>query len=296
MNKNIVIYRYHNNFELVYQRLKLIKLYDPEIKIYGIYGGNKDAFQEATNTLAEFLENNFIIPIEDGRWKWLHADLTYKLWYSQIGKHIDFDFAFILEWDLLIMGSLTDIYPPLEADTLYCTGLIPIEKIKRFWFWTDVNNKPLIDSFVDKTQNLFKKKIIPYASLGPGLCAPKSFFEGLLNLEIFEAYITDEVKIPIWAQIIGLKIKNNNFYNKWFSYFEMKYFNANVLNISDKVVSKEMTKKNGRHAFHPYREGTSAEELYSLYLSSKPQKCSKVKDVNVIHPSTYRIHCKLLKM
>ena len=296
----IVIYRYHNNFELVYQRVKLLKMIDPGIRVYGIFGGNSEDFPVATKALNGILDDNYLIKVEDARWKWLHADITYEMWFNDVGKFINFNNAYILEWDLLFLGKLENIYPPLDNNTVYCTGLIPLEKVSKYWYWSDKQNKPKVQEFFNKIRNHYKREFIEYATLGPGLCAPRSFFEGLLDLDLFEADITDEVKIPVWSQLMGLELKSNNFYTKWFSYFEMRYFNANVTNISTKTIERELLKKHGKRVFHPYRENLPAENLFEMYQNAEKKDTIhnnvKIKPVSVIHPITYKVHCKLLKM
>jgi len=300
MNDSIVIYRYHDNFELVNQRIRLIKMIDPGIRVYGIYGGKSEAYGKACKSLNEVLDGNYLVRSEDPRWKWLHADITYKMWYREVGKYIDFNFVYVLEWDLLILEKLQHIYPLPSDDTVYFTGLIPIEKVSKFWYWNDKQNKPKVTEFFKKVRMHYKTEFEEYATLGPGLFAPRLFFEGLLELDLFEADVTDEVKIPVWSQLLGLQLKSNNFYTKWFSYFEMRYFNANVANIKTQTIRKEMSKKHGRRVFHPYRENLQAEVLFELYHNAKEKFGivinNKIKHVNVIHPLTYKIHCKLLKL
>ncbi len=297
-NNEIVIYRYHKDFDLVRERLKLIKYFDPEIRIYGIFGGNSSNFDEATKSLDNLIENNYLVKSEDGNWKWLHADITYKMWFEDYGQNIDFDRAYVLEWDLLIVGSLRNIYTNQESNTIYCSGLISIDRVKKFWYWTNDQNLPKISSFFQKVKDTFNTSFVQYAMLGPGLSAPRKFFEGLKTLNLFEAEVTDEVKVPVWAQLLGLKLKNNHFYNRWFSYFEMRYFNANVGTIRPKVVLKQLKKINGRRVFHPFRENLSAQSLIEWYEKAPQNGISSfykrpARPAVVIFPFTYKFHCKL---
>ena len=296
MNKPIVLYRYHNNFQLVKERIKLIKLLDPGIEVYGIFGGKKDDYPEASNVLEKELANNYLIPVEDGTWKWLHADLTYKYWFNDVGCNIDFDYVYVLEWDLLIMDHLKSIFAYANKNRVIFTGLIPIEKIARFWFWTDKNNQPKIEAFYNKVEKKFNLPFNKYACLGPGLAAPRKLFEGLVKLDLFESFISDEIKLPVWSQILGLEVVSNNFYKKWFSYYSMRFFNANVANIPIETVEKQMQKKNGQRAFHPFREDIKAEQLFDIFNKRTKKSKSPTKPYNTksINPLSYKIHCKLM--
>src|SRR6056297_3258831 len=96
--KEIILFRYHNNFQLIAKRLDFIKKMEPDKPIYGIYGGKKSQYNQASRYLDNYFEDNYLVPVEDSRWKWLHADIIYKMWYEQVGNNINFEYAYILEW------------------------------------------------------------------------------------------------------------------------------------------------------------------------------------------------------
>jgi len=299
--KEIILYRYHNHPELVRSRLKLIQRMEPDKPIYGIFGGKATDYHQACHYLKDLLEDNYLIPVSDPRWKWLHADITYKMWFREVGQYIGFDRAYILEWDLLMLEQLNNLYPNTEANKVVCTGLIPLEKVSKFWYWTNAQNRPKVESFYNKVSRHYNQSFVRYASLGPGLCVPKAFFEGLNQLTLIEADISDEIKIPVWSQIMGLKPVSNDFYKKWFSFFSMRFFNANVANIQMKTIRREMQKQKGRRVFHPFRDSTDSETLYQIYRDSKKDighytsgSMNHVKSVR--HPLAYKMHCKLVKM
>ncbi len=300
MDQDIILFRYHHNIDLVKNRLQLLKMMEPDKPIFGIYGGKHSDFKEAADVLNGWLENNFLIPVDDGKWKWLHGDITFKMWYQKVGKHIRFEDAYIVEWDLLILEALYNLYPTTNQNRIFCTGLIPLEKVSNFWYWMNEKNKPKVEAFFKQVQDYYKTPFIRYASLGPGLCAPRSFFEGLLDLRLFEADISDELKIPVWSQIMGLTPMANDFYKKWFSFFEMRCFNANMRNIRYRTIARELNKKNGRRVFHPFGEAVEPNKLYRLYKnSSYTRDAASMKygeEVKTIHPAFYKLHCKLFDL
>jgi hypothetical protein len=298
MQNDIILFRYHDNPKLIRQRLLYLRNIEPEIPIFGIYGGDRSGFDKATRMLGDLLTDNYLIPVNDKRWKWLHADITYKLWYDHVGKHLNFRYAYIIEWDLLMIGRMKHLYASATNQNIVCTGLIPLEKVEDFWYWTNSQNKPKVESFYKQVSQYYRKPFIKYASLGPGLCAPKSFFEGLIEMKLFEADISDEIKIPVWSQLMDIKPIPNDFYKKWFSYFEMQYFNTNIREIPVKTIIRESKKQNGRRVFHPFRDNTPAGELLKIYHSrnqptKKASKDSWIK-IKTIHPLLYKVHCKML--
>lgn len=297
-NHPIIIYRFHNNFTTVANRLKLIKKIDPDIPIYGIFGGEKMDYKDAKKSLDTYMEDIFLIPVENNRWKWLHADITYQMWYKSVGRNVTFDMAYVMEWDLLILEKLKDVFPHANDQTAIFTGLIALEKVEKHWYWMKKENRAKVESFYEKVSQYYSLRFTRYACLGPGLCAPRNFFEGLQELKLFEADISDEIKLPVWSQIMGIKPVSNNFYMKWFSFFEMQYFNANVADIELESIVRQLNKKNGRRVFHPFRINNTADILFQQYnksiIKNGEYSISPPFNVKSIPPLTYRFHCKLM--
>jgi len=295
--KFIIIYRYHKDFELVLERVNLIKYIDPDISVYGIYGGASEKFTEANKKLKSVFEDNYLIKVEDGNWKWLHADITYQMWYNDVGKAIDFDYVAVLEWDLLLMETIQNLFPSPQNDTLLMSGIIPMEKVSKFWFWSRPENQKKYQTFKDKVEKHYKVEIKDYAMLGPGLFMPRAFLDCLGESKLFEAEVTDELKMPVWAQVFGFKFESNHFYRNWFSFFEQHFFNANIVDIRHSTVLKQLDKRNGRRAFHPYREKTKAVELSKIYDESVRKYGHLINQITYpvksIHPALYKLHCKL---
>ncbi len=295
--KFIILYRYHKDFDLVLQRIKLIKLIDPEIRLFGIFGGEYSKFKEAEDYFSDYFENNYLIKVEDGKWKWLHADITYQMWYNDVGKGIDFDFVAVMEWDLLYMEKIENLFPNIKENEIHVSGLIPLKKISKCWFWANSENYKKYLVFKGQVEKLHHKVPSEYAILGPGLCMPKSFLNDLSRIKLVDAYITDELKIPIWSQLLGYNLVSNNFYRNWFSFFEQKYFNANTINIDLKTIEKQLLKNNGRRAFHPFREKIESQTLYSKYSSALKRNGNTINNkrykVKTICRYFYSLHCKM---
>jgi hypothetical protein len=295
--KKIIIYRYHGHFELNRHRIRLLKKVEPGIPVYGIYGGEAGFFQQANRKLGALLHDNYCLKVGDRYWKWLHADLTYKMWYRDVGRYVHFDRAYVVEWDLVIFRKLHSLFPQAHNGNILCTGLIPLEKVSRYWYWMNTTNRARVEDFFNRVHKYYNRPFVKYASLGPGLSAPKSFFDGLTRLKIFEADITDEIKIPVWSQLLGLKPESNDLYRKWFSYHEMRFFNANITPIRLRTIGRELKKKNGRRAFHPFVEPETYETLAAMHEKmANPHGPEKPRQpVGIVSPYMYKINCRLME-
>jgi hypothetical protein len=251
----------------------------------------------ASKILRPVFEDNYRIKAKDSLWKWLHADITYQMWYNDVGKTLDFDHAAVLEWDLLFMEKLENLFPDLNENELRVSGIIPLKKVEKYWYWSRSENMKKYMTFKEKVQSYYNISLQDYAMLGPGLCMTRNFMESLGDALLFEAEISDELKIPIWAQVFEHNLVSNNFYRKWFSFFEQHFFNANIADINLGTVAKEMSKVKGRRAFHPFRENTSAAELGAIYDNSTKKYGNTINNlrhpVRTIKPYLYKLHCKL---
>lgn len=100
----------------------------------------------------------------------------------------------------------------------------------------------------------------PYGSLGPGFCFPKSFIDKFSKLRIPE-YVHDELRLPLYGQILGFLFKDTGFYRKGFDKNEYNCFNCighNKHKILITTIINELNKPRGRRVFHPYYISSSS--------------------------------------
>jgi hypothetical protein len=253
MEKTIIIFRFHQYPDICFNRLELLKYYNPHIPIYGIYGGNMDELLKHGDILGEYLCNIYTIRDRSDDHRWRQFDFTLLDWYREFGKNIDFDMAYVSEWDLLMFGSIEDLFSHINNGDVGLTALIPLSQIENRWYWTTTEPyKSEWERLLDFAVNAYQFTSTPYASLGPGLCFPKSFL-GEYD-ELYMPYLChDEMRTPLAAQILGYPIKDTGFFRNWFDPQEWKYFNCDNQPINMQTIRNELV-SNGRKAFHPFRE------------------------------------------
>lgn len=252
--KKIILYRYHENLEFCIDRLAFIRGLNPGVPVYGLYGGpDKDCKRFAT-ALSSFLDDNYCIRNKSGFWKWGNSDLAFRLWYQDFGYQLDFDSVVVLEWDLILFEPIEKLYAHIQPGQVGMTGLTPLSKVEKKWFWTrDPEQRQKWLQLLDYVSRHHHYDQAPYASLCPGVIMPKAFLEAYNTIEIPEL-AHDELRLPLFAQVLGFELADLGFFKKWFSAREWRRFNCNNLPISDQIISKELSKDDGRRAFHPYRE------------------------------------------
>lgn len=269
--KRIILFRYHGDFEKQIQRLELIRKFNPSIPVYGLYGGEAKYHARASSLLGDYLEHNYLIQDYPTEFKWMHADYVYKDWHRDIGKHLDFDMLHVVEWDLLLLDSIDNLYAHIPHNALGCTGLVELEKIEKRWYWAkNAFRRSELARFVEGVREKYHITPRLYGMLGPGVCLPRSFLDRFIELEHPLHEINEELRIPIWAQILDHPLVNTGFRRDWFSRKEIHAFNAYEGDVKERVIRKAMRRKSGRRAFHPYRSSFDPQQLYQLSLEKQP--------------------------
>ena len=264
--KRIAVFRYHKEFEIVKERVKLFKLINPGILLYGIYGGERNKYDESNRILGKLFESNYFLDNNDVWWKWFHGDIIYQLWHRDVGQYLRFDVAHIIEWDLLLLDTIENLYGNIDKEALGCTGLVPLKQIEAEWYWIrNMERREEYKKFINYVTENFSVNVDGYGMLGPGISLPRSFLDRLLKIKMVSINTSDELKLPVWAQITGNQLQDNGFYKKWFSKKEKKFFNANEADIKLKTIRRQLKKNNGRRAFHPFRKHFDVGELFQMY-------------------------------
>lgn len=249
--KSIIIFRFHNYPRICLNRLKLLRFFNPEIPIYGIYGGDRSEVYKYLNVLGRYLTDIYVIPEELSGMRWCNFETVLTYWFNKTGKYINFDRAYVIEWDLLLLDKLENIYRHIGMNEVGLTGLIPISEIENKWYWAcEEPQKTKLKHLLSFLRNSHGYTSSPFASLGPGLCFPKSYLEEYSKLKI-PTICHEEIYFPLFAQLLNYPLKNTGFFNGWADEKAKEYFNCDRNYISNESILREYH-QNNRKVFHPY--------------------------------------------
>lgn len=253
--KRIILFVFHRNFIVCKNHLDLLKKFNPEIKIYGLFGGSKKDLGKVRKIFdRKYLEKIYLIPNQDAKWKWQNGDLALIDWFKEVGNSIDFEMLHLVQWDLLMFDSIDKIYSKIPKNGIGLTGLVPLKKVEQKWDWTSEEpDKSEWNDLLNYAKKNFDYKKEPFASLGPGTCLPKKFLSEYSKIHVPEL-VHDELRIPLFGQIFGFKLYDTGFYRSWFNSQEEKIFNCIPKDIKLGKIKEELAKKYGRKVFHPYRK------------------------------------------
>jgi len=251
--KRLILFRFHKDPVVSKNRLELLKAFNPGTDILGLYGGEERDFQNITNPLSQYLSHVYCISGKNAEWKWKYSDLAIKLWYEGYGHRLSFDMLHIIEWDLLLFSSISQLYGHIPKNGVGFTALTPLENVQSRWYWTSQEpQRSEWSELLELVGQKFQYYQKPYASLGPGTCLPREFLEKYASIDIPQL-CNDELRFPLLAQILGFRLYDTGFYRKWFDEEEMKVFNCEDQEIKTSVIREELSKPSGRRIFHPYK-------------------------------------------
>ncbi|MDR1169521.1 MAG: hypothetical protein LBK97_01640 [Prevotellaceae bacterium] len=70
MKKDIIIFRFDKKPVICLNRLQILKFYNPDVPVYGIYGGDESELSEFKYVLNSYCEDIYTVKNRSGEWKW----------------------------------------------------------------------------------------------------------------------------------------------------------------------------------------------------------------------------------
>lgn len=252
MLKLAVLFWFYKDLDVCKNRLQLIKKYNPNLKIYGLFGGKKGDSENFKEELKEYLDDFYFSPFEDEHFKWINGDLVLLDWYEKRGKVMDWDSVVIVQWDMLVFDSFAKQFPNFRKNQIFLSGLRPLEKyIESRWDWT--KDKKERKNYI----NFLKYLKSDFNYSGDLLCClfileifPKIYFERYSKVKDKKIGML-EYKTPIYAKIFGIPFYEKDMGVWWFGK-KQKPLNAVPKEVSENYIVEELKRPNGWRIFHPY--------------------------------------------
>jgi hypothetical protein len=261
--KLAILFWFYKEPQICKNHLELIRRYNAITPIYVLYGGELEDADKYKLILGEYLDDFYVFTQnKSSSWKWHLGDLLITDWYSQRGKDLLWDTIIIIQWDMLIFGSVHELFSMLKKDSILLSGLVPIKKIENRWTWTSTSIAPEIREQYLNFLNYVKQKY-SYAQEPLGcvfivVCFPRSFLEKYASVEQPELGFL-EYRVPIYAQIFETPFCVDHPFQIAGSGDSTTSKNEETLNakrfdISLITIFKHLIDRNGARVFHPYRK------------------------------------------
>jgi hypothetical protein len=249
-----ILFWFYKEPEVCENRLQLLKKHNPDLKIFGLYGGVTDQAEEYKNKLGKYLDDFYTFTTTaDEDWKWIHGDLMILDWYDKRGRNLAWDSIAVVQWDMLIFDSLAKQFSGIKEGEVFLSGTRYIdEELENKWDWVKRGSKDGENylAFLDYVKEKYAYSGKPLASLFIFEILPKVFFEKYLAVENKEIGML-EYKVPIYSQIFGTPFYEKELGTKWYG-VEASPLNAIPEEISDAYIKDQLSQKVGWRIFHPY--------------------------------------------
>jgi hypothetical protein len=253
MTRRLVVLRFDRNPLVCRERVALLRRFNPQVPIAGLYGGAWGWRGAAFRGLGEpviGLDSLFFSP-HPGRWNWQHGDLALAAWFRDVGHRFDFDVVHFVEWDLLLVASLGELYGHVPENAVGLTAYTPLSDISEDWDWA---NRPHLSEGTNALFAAARQKWgyqgVPFACFGVGPCLPRQFLEDFVAAQPPE-FGHDELRLPLFAQLLGYEVVDTGFRSSWRSIADDRLFNASGIPIDHVCIEEELRRPDGRRAFHP---------------------------------------------
>jgi hypothetical protein len=247
------LFRYHEGATVCANRLELFRHFNPGVPIHGIYGGPEDEFPGVRRALAGLLDTSYCIRGRSAEWKWKNFDFVLADWYRNLGARLRFDQFYLFEWDFVQLGSIDHLYGHIALGQVGLTGLVPLRKVERKWYWTqNARRRAEWLTLLRYVRERHGYAGSPLGAYCPGLTGPATFLERIAGAP-FPDLVHDELRLPLYAQIFGFDTRDTGFLRKWFSRREARFFNCEKQEIEPGTVMEQLRKRRGRRTFHPVK-------------------------------------------
>lgn len=242
--RRAILFRYHDYLAVCANRVALLRHFNPDLPIWGMYGG-----ADTISPRDIGLDADYTLPFPDPRFKWEHGDLCIRQWFIDQGHAFDFDMIHVVEWDLVMMDSLDHLFGHITDGVAVSNKLLLSQLCDEGWGW--ITNPKRAAEFNELCTLIAMRHGL---RLTPETIYAGSFGTAALSRAFLERYAMepnlsplthDEIRMTAFATAYGMPVhdtnvtKGNSFWNCEKAYFGLK----------------EIEKApNGHKVFHPVKE------------------------------------------
>jgi len=253
--RRLILFRFDREPLVCRSRVVGLRTFNPGTEIHGLYGGegHRKTMTRAAGRQLLGLDDLYVSR-HRGMWNWRNPDLLIREWFRERGHLVDFDVLHVVEWDLLLMAPLADLYGHVPQDAVALTCLTPTSSLEGRWEWlTGKENLLEWASLRSHAEAAWGPGGPSMACLGAGPALPRRFVEAYAAAKVPEL-CHDELRLPLAASALGFERVDTGFRPHWFAdRNEDPFFHVEAHPLSPQVLEGEWRRPDGRRAFHPVR-------------------------------------------
>jgi hypothetical protein len=257
-----LLFWFYRDLTVCENRLRMWRRQNPGVPVYGLYGGPLEERAEFAASLAPYLDDFWAFPLDrDSQWKWRNGDLMLRSWFIEKGHALQWDSVFVAQWDLIAVGSLGTLLPPMQKGDMLLSGLRPVQEVMAWWQWTQGKYRADYEVFMAQISASFGEVKNPMVCQFIGLVAPRQFLSRYGEIEIPELGFL-EYRVPVYAQVFGTPLVPDTCFRPWWAEEpatahvnrSAKLMHAWKSQVRLPMMLLEAHRPGGRRVFHPYRE------------------------------------------
>lgn len=260
--KPAVLFWFYKDLLVCQNRLRLLRLHNPDAQIFGLYGGYPDRADYFRNGLDAYLDDFYAFEgSQDTAWKWLHGDLVIQEWFRRRGHRLSWDTIFIAQWDMLVFGRLERLFASVRPGEMLLSGLRPLREVRSWWYWTTGENRPRFEYFLTYLEERFGYDDDPLCCQFVVVCMPRSFLAQYATLENPELGFI-EYRVPMYAQLFDIPFaETESFECEWqddpalpSGTSKPPVLSARREEVPSRSVVAEYVRSRGEAIVHPFRK------------------------------------------
>jgi hypothetical protein len=240
------LFWFYKEPEISANHLELLRRHNDGLSVYGLYGGPPEEAAAYEARLGPLLDDFYVAPPADAEWKWLNADLVLLEWYRCRGRALAWRQLAVVQWDMLVLDSISNQLPGLKPDEMFLIGLGDLDAaVEKGWFWTvHEDHRPNYLAFREHVRTRYGYRRLPLFSGLFFQVVPRAFFEGYAGMDGLDVGML-EYRVPTYAEILGIP-----FYRRDLGFRDA--MNSDGAEIGDDKVRRELERADGWRLFHPY--------------------------------------------
>ncbi len=250
------------------RRVEALRRLNPDTPIYGLYGGPAEDAESAAFAVGPACDDLYAYEgAESSHWKWIHGDQIIADWYARRGRNLPWDSVLVVQWDMLLTAPVSALLPDLRPGEAIFSGLRPMAEVVSWWGWGglggDVQRMELAafkallaDSFAADDDAL-------WCCLFLTAVLPRAFLQAYVDAGMPEPGFL-EYKLPTLARRFGVPTREAPMLKAWWRSDPAtrdapprdRALNTTREPIEAALIATEMSRPDGRRAFHPVFETT----------------------------------------
>ena len=261
--KLAILFWFYKDFQLCAERVALLRRLNPKTPIYGLYGGPPPDLNEARRSVGGDLDDLWAYAADqESHWRWLHGDQLIAAWMRERGQALEWDTVVVIQWDMLVLAPVDDIFAGLGPGEAVFSGHRPLDEVREWWGWAgaqDGEKRAALARFEDRLAEDFDYQGPLWCCLFIVICLPRDF------LARYAAYGPPEegfleYRMPTLARIWGTPVRTDLGGRPWWGAdpstktvsTRARALNAVGQEASLELVVAESRRPNGLRIFHPY--------------------------------------------